>query len=309
MGGHAVEQDPAPRLDCHERLVDSPQRLAAKAIARRPDVDGELDDPGDDVDRPRHGPEHADRADRPGNAAADPLDGEHRLGCGGKGVMAKVHGHGPGVAGPPHHLDPATGSARDGGHHPDGKILRLEHRPLLDVHLDVSGDVIPMVLGIADRIRVEPEGAQRLAEPHPVVVHGGEKTVVEGPRDGPAADEGGLEPETLLVSERDDVDRIVEPLPALVQRLEAGDGQHDAERAVVLPGVSHRIEMGTEDEPAHARPPAGEAADHVAHRVEPCAHARLAHPPHDDLGRLGVLRGEVAARELDRVLAALRKLV
>ena len=67
--------------------------------------------------------------------------------------------------------------------------------------------------------------------------------------------------------------------------------------------------MGAEDQPARAGPPPGKAADHVAHRVEPRAHARLAHPPHDELRRLGVLRGQVTARELGGVLAAFSEIV
>ena len=56
-------------------------------------------------------------------------------------------------------------------------------------------------------------------------------------------------------------------------------------------------------------PPAGEVADHVADRIEPGAHARLAHSPHDELGCLGVLRGQVTACELGGVLAAFGELV
>ena len=120
------------------------------------------------------------------------------------------------MAGPSHHLHPHPGGARDRGHHADRAVLRLEDRSLLDVHLDVTRDVVTMVLGFGHRLRVEPELAQRLAEPHPVLVHGGEELRIEVSGDGPAADEGGLEPETLLVPERDDVDRVLEPLPALV---------------------------------------------------------------------------------------------
>ena len=192
---------------------------------------------------------------------------------------------------------------------PTGRSLRLQHRTLLDVHLDVGGDVVPVVAGVGHRVRIESELAHRLAKMNPVVVDGVERRRVEIARNRPTAEQRRLEPDSFLVAECNDVDGIVEPFPPRVQGPKAGDGQHHPERAVVPPGVSHRVEMGAEDEPARAGPAPGEVADHVAHRVDPRAHARLAHPPHDDLGRLRVLRGQITARELGRVLAALRELV
>ena len=213
------------------------------------------------------------------------------------------------MARPPHDLHPKPDGAGDGGHDSNRQILRFQHRTLLDVHLDVGGDLVRTVAGFAHRIRVESELAHRLVKVHAVLVDGGKRRRVEIAGDGLAADQRCLEPKPFLVSERDHVDGIVVLLAALVQRPKAGDGQHHPERPVVLPRVSNRIEMGAEDEPARAGPPAGEAADHVAHRVEPRGQARFAHPPHDQFGRPCVLRGQVSARELGGVFAAFRELV
>ena len=144
---------------------------------------------------------------------------------------------------------------------------------------------------------------------HAVLVDGVEHRRVESARHGPAAEQRRLEPKPFLVSERDDVDRIIELPTPLVQPPKAGDGSITPKRAVVLPAL--RTVSRWEPRMSRRAPGRGpgKLPTTLPTAVHPRVHARLAHPPHDELRRPGVLRGQIAARELGGVFAALRELV
>ena len=134
-----------------------------------------------------------DGAHRARGVEADSLDRNHRFGCRRECIAPEVHGDGPCVACPPHDLHPQSDGAGHGGHDSNRQILRFEHRSLLDVHLDIGGDVVRTVAGFAHRIRVESELAHRFVKVHAVLVDGGKRRRVEIAGDGLAADQRCLD--------------------------------------------------------------------------------------------------------------------
>src|SRR5581483_5304452 len=101
----------------------------------------------------------------------------------------------------------AAALRRDRGDDPDRQALVLEHRALLDVHLEVAEDVVRS-RARPDRVRVAAERprcvAQDLAEPvrEPRIL----RAEVAGP--AAAAEEGQREAAALLVGKGDDLERV-----------------------------------------------------------------------------------------------------
>jgi hypothetical protein len=85
---------------------------------------------------------------------------------------------------------------------------------------------------------------------------------------------------------------------------DGGERDEHAERAVVAPGVGHRVEMGSEDE----RSALAVAADQVADLVLAHGQAGLPHPTGDERVRLAHRVGAEAPGEAAALLADLTEL-
>ena len=85
--------------------------------------------------------------------------------------------------------------------------------------------------------------------------------------------------------------------PPRVQRLDAFERAHDAQHAVVLARIEHRVEVRAEHQAGQAGPVALVAADDVADRIETRGHARVAHPAEHEPARGDLLAGEEHARQ------------
>ena len=96
-------------------------------------------------------------------------------------------------------------------HHADGKVLLLQHRPLLDVQFDIGMQFAARPRRRTDMIGIEAELHHRLAHRDAAAVARVEHALVEGARDRPAAEQGGGKPHALLVGKAGDFDRERQP--------------------------------------------------------------------------------------------------
>ena len=175
--------------------------------------------------------------------------------------------------------------------------MLLQHRPLLDMQLDIGMQFAARPRRRADMLRIEPEPHHRLAHGEAVRIARIEHAFVEGAGDRPAAEQGGGKPHALLVRETDDFDRKGQPHIAPVQIGDAGDRGDDPERSIPFAGVAHGVVMRTQHQ---ARQPGTFpfiAARDVSDGVEMRGHAGIFHPRQDEIGHGAMLGREEYPRE------------
>ena len=194
--------------------------------------------------------------------------------------------------------------ARDRAHDAERQSLVLEQRPLLDVHLEVSGERSRLARGAGEIRGIAACGTERIGERHPARVAQAKRPGVELPYEGARAEVARPESHPLLVREPDHLERDRQPRAGRVQPRDDLDREQHPERPVVAAGVGHRVEVRTEDQRRRARLVALVATDHVQGDVVAGAHACLAHPPEHELARLGECRRREPARDPPGLLAA-----
>ena len=179
------------------------QRLAnldPHTVVRMADVEAQGGTPGNHVRDPRFHVEHADGRDQAGLGRRRGLDRQHQLRGGGQRVSAPVHRHGPRVARLAGELDQHPALARDRRDDADGQGTRLEHRPLLDVHLAVTEEVAAHLV-IGDSRRVAAERANRFGHGDAGRVGPLQVAGVKGAGHRAAAEVGGAVAKSFLVGE------------------------------------------------------------------------------------------------------------
>ncbi len=119
--------------------------------------------PGDRLDA-------ADGADHAvlGMLARDFFQRQRHLGRAGIGIATEIHRHGAGVPGLAGHGDAEPDLADDAGDDAERLALGLQHRPLLDMHLDVARGILGPVGGGGNIVRIFAVGPQRIGERHAV---------------------------------------------------------------------------------------------------------------------------------------------
>ena len=123
----------------------------ARGLRAGADVEDHHDIGRNDVGRARRDRDPPDgRHDLALGLARERLAEQHRLGGAGERVAPQQHRHRAGVAGFAEQFDVEIGLSDDRGHDAERLIARLQHRPLLDVHLDIGGDVLAPVCGRRD---------------------------------------------------------------------------------------------------------------------------------------------------------------
>ena len=178
-------------------------------------------------------------------------------------------------------LDPEPAGAVDRGDHADRQLQLLEHRALLDMHLDIAQHGVTPPADRRDRRRVAAEAAQRSLEMGALGVDHVQRLRVERAGDRARAGELAREAHAFLVAERDHLDRERQTLAGAVQRRHGLDRGDHAEIAVVVPGVAHRVDVRAQQQRRQSRTVALVAADHVGGGVELDRHPGLLHPAAD----------------------------
>ena len=143
MSYRNVHDASTPRAD-RDPLDFRPDRVGrprADGVLRMAHVEQHPRLARNDVAHVRRELQGADRRDQAVRAPADALDCEHDLGRGGERVAPSSHRQRAGVPGLPSDDDAGARLARDGGDDTDRNVLALEHGPLLDVHLEIAGEL------------------------------------------------------------------------------------------------------------------------------------------------------------------------
>ncbi len=264
---------------------------------------GGLDDRGDD---PRLADDAAARQHR---AAADPLrdlaqlEGELRRPR--ERVAALIHRRRAGVRGLASPGDPVALDPERPEHRAERQPERLEHRPLLDVQLQIGGSALELRARFERPVELDPVLAQRVRKRHPVAVAQLAQLVLVGHRSRRrrGAEERAPEAGALLVGPVDEPDRDGRrPLagdPA--QHLDRGD---EVQAAVEPAAVRDRVDVASEQQRpirvAAQRPPAVAGLVHLGLerqalelRCEPLLGPGPRRRPGDALGAV-LVAGELA---------------
>ena len=166
-----------------------------------------LDDRGDDPG-PRHAAPH--RAD---GAFARPLgdlaDLQRELRRPGESVAALVHRRRARVRGLPAEGDLVPLHSESAEDDAERQVHRLEHRPLLDVELEVGGGVLQLAARVHGRVEVDSLACERVGKRVAVRVAAGPELVLVGHRSRGRAgpEEAPAEARSLLVRPVDQADR------------------------------------------------------------------------------------------------------
>ena len=235
---------------------------------------------------------------------AEFLDRDDAFGGAGQRVAPQRHRHRAGVTG---HAGEVRRQPRGAGycrHHADGKVLLLQHRPLLDMQFDIGMQLAAGPRRRADMLGVEPELHHGLAHGESVSIARVEHAFVKGAGDRPAAEQRGGKPDALLVGETDDLDRKGQPYAPPVQIGDAGNRGDHAERTVPFAGVAHGVVMRSQHQAGQPGTFALIAAADIADGVEMHGHSGILHPGQDEIGRDAMFGRKEDPRQM---LAASRK--
>ena len=207
----------------------------AGSIVSGAHIEAEADFAGDDVACAGIDRELADRRDeRVARAAAGHfLDHPDRFGDSGERVMAKCHRHRAGMAGLASRAQAVAALARDGGDHAERLSRPLQHRPLLDMDLEVADDVGAAIGFGGERRRIAAEGEQRIADLDARGIDQVEHGRLERTRHGRRAEQRFREAHPLLVAEGEDLDVERQAEAAGTNLLGGEDAGDDAEIAVI----------------------------------------------------------------------------
>ena len=211
--------------------------------------------PGHDVDRASRHLQHAHRRHQVRRGRGAALCVERQLGHRGGGVAPAVHRRRAGMAGHADHFADMAHAAVDRGHDAERQVEFVEHRPLLDVRLDEAEVVGRVALRRRDRLQRAGQagGMHGVLHAHAVGIALRQPGGVELADDRARAEEGRLVALALLFGEADHLDAEGQAPPGAMQFAHAGHRHEDAESAVVLAAVAHRVVVRAGEQPAAAQ--------------------------------------------------------
>src|SRR4029453_6956171 len=138
--------------------------------------------------------------------------------------------------------------------------LLFQHRPLLDVQLEVGADLVDATR-IREALEFESAGGHRLAYAAAVPV-----LQVEVADEGAAPEHPGLEAAPFLVVERDDPQRAAKRSLRALQRPDDVERREHTEPAVGPASPGNGVEVGSDEDRGSF--PLVPAAEHVPRRVD-----------------------------------------
>jgi hypothetical protein len=189
-------------------------------------------------------------------------DGEREAGRGAEAVTAHRHRHGAGVRGLAAEDQPLPLDALRAGDRADAEAAVLEHRSLLDVHLDIGLGVGHAGARRVEVLDVDPVRGEHGRELVAVAIgQRAQHAEVERPHRRRAPEEAAPEPGPLLVGPVDERHRHRRDAVGgqRAQQLEPG---HHAECAVEPAALRDAVEVAAHDE--HVRTGAGQHRPQVA---------------------------------------------
>ena len=158
-----LERDRAASGQPKSPIMNLAYGRCSNVIVGMAHVDAEPGNAWHDIDRPRLDGERTDGRSQLGCFECDPFDLEHELGRGRKGIAPARHGQGARMARLAAEFYPELALARDGRDDAERNPEGVEHRPLLDVPLQIAADAAGRIGRFGDSFRVQPEVAKCLS--------------------------------------------------------------------------------------------------------------------------------------------------
>ena len=212
--------------------------------------------------------QHADGGDRVAVLAGALLDEKDKFGHGRCRIATPVHRRGAGVAGHADHFAHVAHAAVDRGHDAERQIELVQHRPLLDVHLDEAQVLARIALDLRDVFGFQACVRHRRTHGHAIGVLLVEPGRIEVPDERARAQERRLVALAFFLCEADDLEGERQAPVLLFQFAHAGHRHEDAEPSVVLAAVAHGVVVRAGEQGLGAGRGRFVAADHVADRVD-----------------------------------------
>ena len=298
-GGEIVDQfGGQPQIALGGDARDRFENGGGGAVAARglsgADVDGEADCARDHIGRAGPGldpPDSGDKIRRIG--ARDGFDREDHRRRARQRIAAQRHRGGSGVPGDAGELHFVAQLRSDSGHGADGEPFGFEHRALLDMRFEIGGDRFGRAFGRKIRCNIDSSVGERDA----VWVADVQRLNRERSGHRAAGEHGGGEARAFFIAECDDFDGEGQAAVFSMERGDAFDAQHNAERAIIGPAIAHAIKVAADDQRGRAGCCAFIPADQIGGGIDVDGHSGLSHPI-ADLRSGGVVgRGEIAAIE------------
>ena len=132
-------------------------------------------------------------------------------------------------------------AAVDRGDDAERQVFLQQHRSLLDVHLEIAGEILAAARERRDRAGVEAGLRNGVGERNAVFVAPLQQRAIERARDRGAADIGCGKAEAFFLRERDQFDRDGEPPADPIEVLDHHEPGQDAQPPIVFAGIDHRV--------------------------------------------------------------------
>src|SRR5688572_22555335 len=136
---------------------------------------------------------------------------------------------------------------RDCGNDAKRQVLGLEHRSLLDVNFAVTEKIAGKPPLSLKSIRIASKCLNGTGHRDPVSVFQCQEDRVEASCHDSTSEIGRVVTETFFVGKPNDLDAKRQELLSGVQALNAGQRDKHSKHAIILSGITHRIEMRTEN--------------------------------------------------------------
>ena len=159
----------APRRNLLQQCLQFGQLSGPQLVVSVSQIERQFHPPRNDVRRARKRLNLPNRRHQTGGVLGQPLGLQHPLGGGHQGVLAQVHGRGPGVVGAAREGEFQAVVPHQGADQPQRLPGGFQHRPLLDVYLQKAQ--VRAAQGCVSNVHVvQPEVAHGLTHAHALAV-------------------------------------------------------------------------------------------------------------------------------------------
>ncbi len=166
----------------------------------------------------------------------------------------------------------------DAGDDAEGEILSQQHRALLDVQLDIAGEILRPPRQAFDLRRIESGLGENIDQLDAGRILSCQQLAVERPSNRARTDVRRREANAFFLGERDQLEMEGQAFALLDDLLDRDEPGQNAEPPVIFPGVAHRVVVRGDDECLRAGPPRRKPAGHIADAIDARIEAGLLHP-------------------------------
>jgi hypothetical protein len=245
MIAHDLPRDSevASRRDGVGTLLEMLHGMLALGIFGMPHIERDLHRAGNHIADARHDLECASRGEQARYGTGEQLGGKRQFGGGWQWVSPQVHGDRSSMTSFSGEGGEESGLAGNGRDDAQRSIDRFQERALFDMYFDVSEGLSWPQCSRCQALRFAAKRCNRFSKGDALTVWAIEKGTVKRSGQRRAAKVRCLESKALFIRKGDDLDGERQAFSPLGQSLDGGDGDQDAEWAIVLSGIAHAVEV------------------------------------------------------------------